>query len=492
MITLAMKAAEPERFSRDPLLGGKIREIFPLFFGILNTGFRLTGDYHLSALVIAIALLPIYLGLMYWLLYVFCGDAWISALVSAVSVFFIYSLFAEIWGFVTAGGAFVFLSRNLFSAFSPLLFLAAFLWRRERKVLLVFFLMGLLANLHPISGYNLVQIFALAVFLERPSLRTAGLVVLCALVFLLGASPFVVFYVQQKAAVSWLTYREMADAWSSRFPNDHVIPPFRSFLRFAFTSSALLAVGGAGMVMGWRKDYRHARFGALLLISTLAVSLLGQGVLFLLSKHLGFPLLHSAQVRAFRWLYPLLFLFASLALVSAKQLGRPKSYWLVGCLLALLVAPHLAYQPASAFGNRLLGMESRRELQLKSIAALTSRINESLQEECLFLIDPRMGRFRGLTGKSVVVTYRDAGTGRSLGPEALRLWGERYSEVSALYKNPTPEGFLALAEKYRVDYIVTEGTELELPLVVREGVFRVYDARNSVLMKDGVGGLGGQ
>jgi hypothetical protein len=203
-------------------------------------------------------------------------------------------------------------------------------------------------------------------------------------------------------------------------------------------------------------------------------------------------MLHSAQLRAFRWLYPLLFLFASLTLLSAKQLRRPKSSWLMGCLLALLVAPLLAYQPARAFGKRLLGMESRRELQAESIAALTSRINASVEEEVLFLIDPRLGRFRGLTGQCVVVTYRDATTGRALGPEALRLWGERYSEVSALYKDPSPEGFLALAEKYRVDYIVTEGTALKLPLVVSEGVFRVYDARNSVLMKDGVGGLGGQ
>jgi hypothetical protein len=218
IITIAMKADNPQMFSRDLFFKHDVHRYYtPLFLKLFNFAQSLAGDYQRAAFVVMTPLLFVYLLLMYILAYDFCGDSWVSSLVCIMSLPQIYALY-DLWGFISHEGEIVLLARMVFSVFLPLLILALFRWRNQPKFVPVFFLLlGLLTNVHPVSGFTLMQIVVIALFLDRNSQFNVKRLVVAVAFWLLGAFPFIYSYVFARGNIPKLSYKEMIDFFNLRY-----------------------------------------------------------------------------------------------------------------------------------------------------------------------------------------------------------------------------------------------------------------------------------
>jgi hypothetical protein len=475
IITYAMRAESPSAFSRNATHQQDPHKYYiPFYLNLLNSAKSITGDHHSGAFLFMFTSIFIYMFLMYKLTYHFCGDAWVGALIAAISLPTMQSFYGDSWGFVTPSGDFIMLAKTVFTAFSPLLFLAFFKWRHDLKVAIAFFLVGLLANVHPVSAYNIVQIFLLALLIDRSANSTLKQLALALLCFFLGALPFVLTYIKTLGGQPSWTYGEMMGYFSVRRPYAFLTPSRKTLTYFAYHSSFLVLFAGWGAYIGLKKRSRRVRLAILLLLCALGLSILGQGLMFQISKLQDQGLVNIAQVRAFRWIFPMLFLLASLSFVSFKRRPGLQSYGTVGLVVLLTLAPYGIPQIARDQVKKLLGIKQPIADDRKTFLALTQRVRAQVPDGCLFLINPEYGNFMGLTEKSSVVTYKEGIAANYLGPEFFRRWHERYQEVKEVYRDPTPERMLQAAKKYRADYVISDGLELPAPLAFREGRFNVY------------------
>jgi hypothetical protein len=475
IITYAMKAENPSAFSRNMTHQQDPHKYYiPFYLNLLNAAKSITGDHHRGAFLLILPLIFIYIVLMYTLTHYFCGDAWIGALVTALSLPTMQSLHGDIWGFVVPNGDFIMLARTVFMAFSPLLFPAIFRWSRDLKVVIAFFLVGLLANVHPVSAYNIVQVFLLALLIDRSANFTLKRLALALLCFFLGALPFVLTYIKALSGQPTWTYWEMMEYFRLRRPYAFTVPPQKEYVYFAYHSSFLLLFAGWGAYIGWMRGSQRARLAFLLVLCSLGLGVLGQGVFFQVSKLLDRGYVNIAQARAFRWIFPMLFLLASLSFVSLKRRPGLKSYGTMGFVVLLTFAPYGTPHVVKDEVKRLLGLRWSGEAERKTFLAMTQRLRAQIPDGCLFLINPKYGHFMGLSEKSDVVTYKEGIAANYLGPEFFRRWHERYQEVKEAYRNPTPERMLQTATRYRADYVISDGLDLPAPLVFREGRFHVY------------------
>jgi hypothetical protein len=192
---IALKYLHPDALPGDAFYGpAYYRGFNPAFFSLQAWVARVTGEDVEEAL----RLLTWPIGLLYvighYTLFRYLTGGWQAAALGALSAMVVRSsLGGEYWGF---GGLRDALPRVIVSGLTPLLLLA-FLRLRGRPLFAgYFFLVGLAANLHPVSGLHLAQITAVAhLWLSRFQLPAWRDVLVGIPIFAAGALPFILRYV---------------------------------------------------------------------------------------------------------------------------------------------------------------------------------------------------------------------------------------------------------------------------------------------------------
>jgi hypothetical protein len=167
-LLLVLKADDPSLFSRDLVQGGtnRIGDYIPLFVGFLRFAYHLSGDLSAGYKMMIFPLTLLYLFGAYFVFLRFSRVTWVATLLAAFSSLPLGVVLAD--EFFGLGPLELTVARTILTAALPFLFLAYCTWTdNPRRLLALFFVIGLLANLHPVSAMDIAAIFGVVYLLER-------------------------------------------------------------------------------------------------------------------------------------------------------------------------------------------------------------------------------------------------------------------------------------------------------------------------------------
>jgi hypothetical protein len=201
-LVLVLKGLDPSLFPADLIFSGPdiAGQYIPLYIGYLRWAYTTFGDLAAGYRLLVVPLNLLYLVGAYLALFHFTRVRWIAALLATfVSLPLAVPLAGEIFG---VGPVQVITARSLFTAAFPWLFWGFVTWPdRPLRLVGLFAGIGLLANLHPVSGLFVAPMLILAYLVER---RWAGAAWLwggaMGLATLLGALPILLGQLQRVAA----------------------------------------------------------------------------------------------------------------------------------------------------------------------------------------------------------------------------------------------------------------------------------------------------
>ena len=196
---MALKMSSPSLFSRDfafsdPQLFAFYTPTYLAFVRFLN---GLTGSYDLSIALLVPVVGLVYLGGMSFLVVRLTGSLWLGVLFAVISAIPQWTIGATFWGVV---GLDTILPRTLYTMCLPWLFLAFFvLLERDRSwhIASVALAGGILANLHPVSGFHFIQLLLSLWLVLRPkTLKLAAELLVSSLGAFVGSLPVLLSFLQ--------------------------------------------------------------------------------------------------------------------------------------------------------------------------------------------------------------------------------------------------------------------------------------------------------
>lgn len=194
---IVLKEHDSSLFQKDFLFGDKENYLhFPPYTEFLKFFYKKTGDITYGLKVMTLPLNFIFMVGAYYFFTFITENRKVSAVLAFISSLPIeIPLSAEMFGI---GPATIITPRVIFTAFFPLtiyLFYRAVRDKADPKMYAVFLIIGLLANIYPISGYLLAQILLITIFFNRGvNKRTIFLSIKCAFFSLIGVIPYLIFY----------------------------------------------------------------------------------------------------------------------------------------------------------------------------------------------------------------------------------------------------------------------------------------------------------
>lgn len=470
LIPAAMQVNDPELFSRDSFFADFVR-IYPKpFLYAYAFLFELTGDFILVNYFISSLCYILFMFGVYFLL----QDQFRDRSVALVSVLLCIAVrpALNIAFNMSLGLA---IPRNVIIALSPWILLGSLRLIDQNKTFdwgwgLLFFGLGLLANVHPLTAGHLLLIILGVIMLKSTlSLKQKLLVSLFGFAaFTGGALPFIVDNILSVSGGGIAPRSLILErAWSN-------LPPYPRNLGnyglFVLHILPFLIVGFVGYLLSTKRQQAFLRVG----IVTCAVVVL-TSLEYVWPKAVTFGFL-----RASVWLYLPLFAYSSVVIVSLWAGDLIKKISAIVLLLVLGI-PALVIIPIVDISTEVYSALSGYSpyefphgdwvTYQHEVLALGEWMKTSTPKSSLFLIPPRglehlrMYGQRSLvvTHKAVVIIERDS---------ALR-WELVYKDVEVAYR----DGHISKAAvRYDADFVVVEKTEkaLELPLVYENTRFLVY------------------
>jgi hypothetical protein len=356
------------------------------------------------------------------------------------------------------------LPRNLFLALVPWLVLPLLRARDSLWVgIPVFLVIGLLANLHPVSAFGFTQVLLLIVLFEgrfRPAafLKCAALGMAAAVPTL----PFAITYSKGlQVAREPIPYEIVADLLRNRvagfypFSSESVIETILSLLL-----PSALAVWGIRI----RKRQGQGRLNAMdrwfvwFAFATLVVSLAGTAFFQILSRATQTKPPIIDQMRTLRFIYLPLFAFGSYALAHQLRIwqasGLRRRTAILSAAVALLCVG--SFFPAESFlahaWNRWVHQRSGFGRDT-AIRGLGEWAKANTPRDALVHFDSP--HFRFYSERSLVLCRKDGGILLYSGSDRLLEWHRRFHEAEKFPEKSSAHQ-LAFARKYKADYLVLD------------------------------------
>ncbi len=507
----------PELYQHDTLFRSHFN-LYPKFFIFVVSGVaNILGSLFSAYIALSIVLNIIFWVGLYFLFFYFCGNRLIAAVTAFGATFYPRMVLGTVrWGSFLPT---LVIPRNFVFAFVPLLFFFFLLNWRSRSVIYLFFILGILANVHLLTALHTGLIFGLFLFfnwlLGTVSFRNLAL---SALFFLLAA-----FYP---------VFQRLRDPLAASIP-EHILS-FRVSYLYSFSFGLFRDVLGNFVVplcffaaILLIKVFRKFSDKDYIMLSLLIISILLSLLIIPLSATKRFLLFQPLRISWFWALFLYAYSSAFLAFLADRS-------WLfkaaVPILAFLLVFPspvrawsfakmpfqtvvaffsennesRPAVDPELKFDTSIVNQnhsdkDSRQEettefagekpskgkIELRttvdlepiwnSFLDLCSWVVQNSNVDSYFLIPPQgMSLFRTYAGRSIVVSYKD-GAPVAFSADYAKEWYARYKDVEKVYKEGSGEQFQQLAENYCVDYIVlADRRELPFNLVFSNEHFWLY------------------
>ena len=222
--TMAAKDIDNSLYLRDNLFADEslYRFYTPLYRWIIYQMWQLTGAFETGLAWLVPVVLSLYLGGMFILLRRVSGNTWLALALSVASAHYHNTMGAGVWG---VGGSAELMPRTLFMPAIPLLFwlylriLEAPNWRTGA---VLGFLLGLVTNLHPVSGLHFLLLL-LALLMLIHGHRFSGWQTAAAMggLAVIGAWPVSANYLQntgQSSAAAVSDFATFSQLVAERYP----------------------------------------------------------------------------------------------------------------------------------------------------------------------------------------------------------------------------------------------------------------------------------
>lgn len=465
---MAFKHLHPDALPGDVFYGPPYyRGYNPAFFSLQAWVARVSGGDVEAAL----RLLAWPIGLLYlighYALFRYLTGSWPAAALGALSALAVRnSLGGEYWGF---GGLRDALPRAIASGLTPLLLLAFLRLRGSPLFAGYFLLVGLAANLHPVSGLHLAQITAVAhLGLSRFERRAWRDVLLGIPLFAVGALPFILRYVPaQEHLTDPALLPIVREALHYRYP----------YLLFPLDPGTLISVAFhaalPAVLLLWvvRRGPAPAPLRALLVVgaAALVVGVGGIAVIQGIGVLSGRPYVDIHQLRATRFMYPVLLAAFPLAYAVLLRDRRPRAWLLLASLLVLsAVPPESVIRSVSAerrdVVKRALGIAAGASHPTSAAPAagepapgaeprLWAFAARHIEPDALVFTDSFAFRYE--TRRPITGSFKDGGIVIA-GTGPFYRWYIYMREVEDCRRRRGEACWFALAEKYRGRYAVVD------------------------------------
>lgn len=207
------KLLYPELYSKDYVFkDNSLFEFYtPTFLQSLSFLQAQTGKFEYALAVYVPVIMLGYLTGMFVFIFAITKNYLISASVAILSSFNHHAIAGTWWGL---NGIEYVMPRSLFLLFVPWLFLLLYLWldkKNGKKIGLLGLAVGLLTNVHPVSGFLFAQIFLPLILIAwGVSKKTFWTICLVGFLMILGALPMLSNFVQtteQSSTIAELDYQ---------------------------------------------------------------------------------------------------------------------------------------------------------------------------------------------------------------------------------------------------------------------------------------------
>ncbi len=302
----AKKLNDPELYSKDVIfeLTDKTYDFFYITF--LSKASLLMKDFNAVYWVFLILFHSIFVIGLYLLSFKYFRDWRICYLVILFSFFYRSGFGFESWGLHTG----IILPRQIIMAVSPFLFLYFLDNFNKFKIGILYFVLGLLVNMHPLSSGSLLLVFSLAnilVYFKEKSLIKKGVNLLFGWsLFFIGALPFLFTYFNEiDIYTNFEVLKFRVPALFINTPNG-----IMAILRGVIYLIIPLIIG----YLGWRKIDKEIKIHNItknIFISIFLVGIVGGFIVALSPKLMYFQLF-----RVTTYLYPFIFIYASFFIIS--------------------------------------------------------------------------------------------------------------------------------------------------------------------------------
>jgi len=419
---------------------------------------------------------------LYFLSYKLTGERSVGVIVGILSLVFTKKGFGAEWGW----GNYILIPRLLIIAIAPFLFLLFLRWYNSRKLIIVFFAIGMLANINPISALHLAVIFGLTlIFIDR-STKTVKIMPLLCLASAVGALPLLINLVPSIAQGAVDVPSEI----SNYRVRSSIIAPGQAVIIGVDMITLLLA----GLLGSSAKRKRGlTKYDSILryfVISTLVIVLSHLMTMVGIKAHVFRPL------RAIKYLYLYGYIYGACAVT---YLLKQKSLLKKACAVSIAVILCL---PAGLIARRTLislkpyfvsqgNVDSNQEDADKyeehrvnlggdwdSFYDLAGWCSLYTGKDALFLVPPRgFSIFRTYSKRGIVVSWKDGAQAVALpSGRSAELWYDTYKHVSELYTKNEATLFLDAAGEYKADYIIVDKSKnhMTLPVCYQNSRYCVY------------------
>ena len=441
-------------------------------------GSLLMKDFNAVYWVFLILFHSIFVIGLYLLSFKYFRDWRICYLVILFSFFYRSGFGFESWGLHTG----IILPRQIIMAVSPFLFLYFLDNFNKFKIGILYFVLGLLVNMHPLSSGSLLLVFSLAnilVYFKEKSLIKKGVNLLFGWsLFFIGALPFLFTYFNEiDIYTNFEVLKFRVPALFINTPNG-----IMAILRGVIYLIIPLIIG----YLGWRKIDKEIKIHNItknIFISIYLVGIVGGFIVALSPKLMYFQLF-----RVTTYLYPFIFIYASFFIIS--NLTGKSRLWkkiLPLGIILLIAIPVIEVSSVKIINSGLEEKFHKSKLQLDNekvkiipeleyVEDISNWVRENTKKDSLFLIPPKgFYYFVYKSERSVFVSFK-GGYAVGLSEDVANEWFSRYIKVVNVYLANSTEKFKNLCEANKIDYVIVDNkkNKIKLLLMYENKYYKVY------------------
>lgn len=452
--TAALKHHDPSLYTHDPIFGDSQLWRFhtPALQGVLDLFLIPTNylDVTLPFRLLTALVVLVYLGGMYGLLYRQTRSWSVSVFIAILSSTVIYTFGRSYWG---VGSLSSITPWSMCNALVPLVLLT-FLRHLDHwpRLLLIFGLVGVMGNLHPVVSMNLTLILLIAYLGYRRFAAGAWPVAIaCGLAALMGAFPYAVYYyfgLRGSIGVAGGTVSTAAVYEAFRISNLTLFYPdmLKSLLNWLLLSVVVLLVPAVVVLLRVeRYRVRDMAIWVWFIIATLLISLGLHGTSQIIGSvsHGAPPVIDFIQASALI-MVPLYVLLAQAVTNLFRLVPSHRNLLVLGCVaLAALwmvpsdnlrVARYAVLDTATMFmseADKPPSIQRHHEFSARTaeLSAIASAANQT-PVDAVYITD--ITEFRFLARRSVAACPDDVKYLYYLAPQRLGDWLARIARQKRL------------------------------------------------------------
>jgi len=494
IVTMALSNEHPDNFVRDPIFSSKIADTYPLLPRLITDflidKFGVIGGHRVAEFPLSIA----YLFVMYGILYYLTRSVPGALLVTLSSAIWRWSLGSTYWGLDRLQAV---QPRSYVVIFVPVLFILFWKLRNNWKLVIAFFITGLLFNLNPPSSLFFASLAWLSLLCVGPYNRNKFLYLIGAgAAFVTGALPYLYTNLTVRGhsdiELSGQVLREYINSLEYLYNQISPFPiPSRILaqaLLFGFSVTLFLAV--IGWCMRSKRRNMFDTWLACFFLLAFILPVIAQYAMQQISLNYKISPLFLSCMRANKFAYLVLYIYIAWFL---SELFRRFSLRERTILIAV-TAVIIAIMPM--FGNNSRSLSGQLDYNIAQMDALlggkkidfagwfhyienvSAWARQKTPKNSLFLFVHRdMSLFRIYALRSIVTSDNSGCMAYYRSPKALMTWTRYQQELEKVIATRDVSRLLKLAGESKADYIITPNGFPEVTgwtLVMRDQYWTVY------------------